>query len=543
MSEEPRLSRRQLREMGELSVRDASTPSLTETEELRLRRPSRRELREAERANEEAEKRIRESAIPVHAEHKQAEREQAEYTPADGVTSVADAAPDQVAERDDRAHVAPAGDVTEERIEEAGERPGEAAGEADAAGTHAGQAEHGDETSFGAFFEDFGVSEENAGTSEEADTAKQSVGVDADDKSVQRVAEELSSSDAASFAEHFGDDASRSDAVAFGAAEEAVSDGSVGGDQPAVVLERKSVFDRFDDEPDVDAQAQETTGSLQERLIQRTGEDLFEHISDADLAPTQNAAGDASAESAAESSAAAMEDKAAESAVSEGEAEAGTEDTANADVESSQEESTQEAQAGQTAEDSFGDGGSEHDPAQAASHQRDSDLATHVDGAEGTNVSIEGTDEAASAHSTAASGHDAAAGDAGAAVETVSDADAATSPADPEATTEIDSASVAASTVELGKKTPAAPAAQKGGSAKRDSAQAGSAPTKDDVVTVDTHEGSPAFGWLVLLILIIIGALIGYLGGTWISATWLSAPEAGLTPVMVDSVVAGRALL
>ena len=59
MSEEPRLSRRQLREMGELSPRDASLPSLTETEELRLRRPSRRELREAERSNTEAEDRIR----------------------------------------------------------------------------------------------------------------------------------------------------------------------------------------------------------------------------------------------------------------------------------------------------------------------------------------------------------------------------------------------------------------------------------------------------------------------------------------------------
>lgn len=59
MSEEPRLSRRQLREMGELAPRDASLPSLTETEELRLRRPSRRELREAERSNAEAEDRIR----------------------------------------------------------------------------------------------------------------------------------------------------------------------------------------------------------------------------------------------------------------------------------------------------------------------------------------------------------------------------------------------------------------------------------------------------------------------------------------------------
>ena len=63
MSEETHLSRRQLREQGKLTVRDPSTPSLTETEELRLRRPSRRELREAERANKEAEDRIRNSAV------------------------------------------------------------------------------------------------------------------------------------------------------------------------------------------------------------------------------------------------------------------------------------------------------------------------------------------------------------------------------------------------------------------------------------------------------------------------------------------------
>lgn len=67
MSEEPRLSRRQLREMGELAPRDASVPSLTETEELRLRRPSRRELREAERANAEAEERIRSTFESVSA--------------------------------------------------------------------------------------------------------------------------------------------------------------------------------------------------------------------------------------------------------------------------------------------------------------------------------------------------------------------------------------------------------------------------------------------------------------------------------------------
>lgn len=50
MSETPRLSRRELRELGKLQSRPADAESITETTELRLSRPSRKELRELERS-------------------------------------------------------------------------------------------------------------------------------------------------------------------------------------------------------------------------------------------------------------------------------------------------------------------------------------------------------------------------------------------------------------------------------------------------------------------------------------------------------------
>ncbi|XCB30185.1 hypothetical protein RQN30_01710 [Arcanobacterium hippocoleae] len=53
MSETPRLTRRQLREMGKLVAKPEDAPALTDTQELRLRRPSRKELREAERVERE----------------------------------------------------------------------------------------------------------------------------------------------------------------------------------------------------------------------------------------------------------------------------------------------------------------------------------------------------------------------------------------------------------------------------------------------------------------------------------------------------------
>lgn len=53
MSETPRLTRKQLREMGKLAARPEDAPALTDTQELRLRRPSRKELREAERSERE----------------------------------------------------------------------------------------------------------------------------------------------------------------------------------------------------------------------------------------------------------------------------------------------------------------------------------------------------------------------------------------------------------------------------------------------------------------------------------------------------------
>ncbi len=47
MSDTPRMSRRQMREQGKLAVRPADGIDVSETTELRLRRPSRKELREA----------------------------------------------------------------------------------------------------------------------------------------------------------------------------------------------------------------------------------------------------------------------------------------------------------------------------------------------------------------------------------------------------------------------------------------------------------------------------------------------------------------
>ncbi|MCI7550893.1 MAG: hypothetical protein PUK40_01690 [Actinomycetaceae bacterium] len=56
MDDAPRLSRKELREQGRLAARDTDAPSLvTETSELHLRRPSRREMREALRAQQAAE--------------------------------------------------------------------------------------------------------------------------------------------------------------------------------------------------------------------------------------------------------------------------------------------------------------------------------------------------------------------------------------------------------------------------------------------------------------------------------------------------------
>lgn len=49
MSDTPRLTRKQLRELGKLEVKSPDAPSLTDTQELRLRRPSRKELREADK--------------------------------------------------------------------------------------------------------------------------------------------------------------------------------------------------------------------------------------------------------------------------------------------------------------------------------------------------------------------------------------------------------------------------------------------------------------------------------------------------------------
>ncbi|MFP7697257.1 hypothetical protein [Trueperella sp. LYQ143] len=65
MSDTPRLSRRELREMGKLQARPSDSSSLTETSEIRLRRPSRKELRELERAERERQAALVEQAEPT----------------------------------------------------------------------------------------------------------------------------------------------------------------------------------------------------------------------------------------------------------------------------------------------------------------------------------------------------------------------------------------------------------------------------------------------------------------------------------------------
>lgn len=431
MSEEPRLSRRQLREMGELTVRDASTPSLTETEELRLRRPSRRELREAERVNEAVEERIRQSVVPTHelAEHAgTAAQPETAAVPknAEGATGAV------------HGEYAKAGDTPQN----ASEASSSAAG-ADAA----------EDTSFGAFFEDFGSAE-------------------ADEKAA--VAE--------------------TNATAAGAPESglAAAAAAAGSEptHPAVVLERKSVFERFtddeaaaDSEPPVEADNEaDTSHSLQERLIQRTGEDRIGEQFTQGLATGAIDAGDNTDTPAAEA------------------------ETAEETAESNSPEELQTASAAEAP--------SADQPAVEAEQSGKLEASDELE-ASGVADEPDATETAATAEQSAPTVADTAADhDAEASGEAAHAAQLPEAPADPAETTEIDSASVAAEIAhEADVNAPAEP--EKAGT-----------PTADEsVVTVDTNEGSPVFGWLVLLLLIAIGALIGYLGGTWIKATWLSAPD------------------
>lgn len=90
MSETPRLSRRELRELGKLDALPADDTALTETAEMRLRRPSRKELREAaerERAEMEARQSAEtiDDAEDVPAEDAPTGDVPAEDVPAEGV--------------------------------------------------------------------------------------------------------------------------------------------------------------------------------------------------------------------------------------------------------------------------------------------------------------------------------------------------------------------------------------------------------------------------------------------------------------------------
>lgn len=76
MSEAPRLTRKQLREMGKLEAKPSDAPALTDTQELRLRRPSRKEMREAERAERE-----RNELLALQGAAEEAARERGEELP------------------------------------------------------------------------------------------------------------------------------------------------------------------------------------------------------------------------------------------------------------------------------------------------------------------------------------------------------------------------------------------------------------------------------------------------------------------------------
>lgn len=113
MSETPRLSRRELRELGKLDALPADDTALTETAEMRLRRPSRKELREAAE-RERAEMEARQSAetiddaedVPaedaptgdVPAEDVPVDETPAEETPADETPAEEPVADDPVAD-------------------------------------------------------------------------------------------------------------------------------------------------------------------------------------------------------------------------------------------------------------------------------------------------------------------------------------------------------------------------------------------------------------------------------------------------------------
>ncbi|QRV01549.1 hypothetical protein JTE88_05410 [Arcanobacterium phocisimile] len=89
MSDEKRLSRRQLKKMGKLGVRPADGIDISETTELHLRRPSRKELREARKAEtgtlaavsaEISEHETAESALATSADEQRTESVKPERT-------------------------------------------------------------------------------------------------------------------------------------------------------------------------------------------------------------------------------------------------------------------------------------------------------------------------------------------------------------------------------------------------------------------------------------------------------------------------------
>ena len=498
MSETPRLSRKQLREMGQLGVRDAQTPSITDTAELRLRRPSRRELREAERANAQAEERIRQSATIPAVTQAQSEPEaplagdEAPVVPqrrsvlwdftadSEEVPSPEDAS--QVAENERHwASWAESGvNETSEFEAEAAQRPAQAMDD-EAVATpedrwHEGLA--GDEAE----------EDEAAAGAEEVEADAHPSGI------------------FSGFFAHFGEDeaepagAATSEFDSIIAGEEIAQSDFVAVDQdaeaPAPVLERRSVFDRFEDEED----SANSPEPLDTPEAPDTPDEAFssdESQVDAEAAPAIEVdTEDCDAEIDAVVSDLEPEVEVIDSAPEADDAEAISEP--DPEMEPAPEVEGVPEQLAEVAPEL-----ASWMPEAQAEPEPDSGMLESAATADGEDLEpgaaqdSENPEELESQLATEVKAEEAS--------DFESEQGAGLTPEaqDPEAAT----------------------------SESEQSESEASAKEEDSVVTVNAGGGA-RFGWLVLLILIVIGALIGYLLGTWISATWLSAPALGLDAVV-----------
>lgn len=433
MSDTPRLSRKQLREMGKLTVRDADAP-LTETAQLRLRRPSRRELREAAHANELAEERIRNSAVlpQVHEEAGSAQREEK-----------------------------PAGDALP-----------------DMGGNAAASDEFADTSvrNFGSIFGDFGTDKRPATPEENSAQSNEFEAILA------------------------GEQAASAEQIA--AAREAAA--------PVPTLERRSVFDRFDDDDDETAPVARDFEPPAAAALENAAADMpleaAEPSVDEPVFKTADVTAAAPEEVAAE---------AAEPAEPEEPAPAQFEPAPAAATGAEAEPKAPVSELAELVSEPEQPAGEPEQSPQAAAEPEAIEPAAAV--AADTPLAEEPADALAAA---AGAGSAAAPAEPATAVQpAVESASTVTEKGAASAAAAADS-DIAASRKKDRRQAKAAKAAAKAKAKAEDEA---------GLVTVDAGSGkgsSSVFGVLVLLILIVIGALIGYLIGVFISTTWLSAPAA-----------------